>query len=128
MFASCSKLSSEISASDLYLDDSHASARKRLVVHELPPRTGPDLEYSFSCPSAIPTCARELSSNSESRRLMSELLESSAVLQTVLTELRVSKLSIQGKDVRRMVELVRKHLRAFAISPWDVGRAHLATH
>ena len=59
---------------------------------------------------------------------MSELSESSAALQKVLSELKVSELMIPKEDVRFMVELVRKHLKAFAISPSDVGRTHLATH
>ena len=59
---------------------------------------------------------------------MSELSESSVTLQKVLSELKVSELPIPKEDILRMVELVRKHSKAFAISPSDVGRTHLATH
>ena len=101
IMASCSKLSAEISATDI------CSVRGAKV---------------------ISTDTLEESSSFVSRSLMLELSESSAALQKILSELKVSELPISKEDIRRMVELVRKHSKAFAISLSYVGRTHLATH
>ena len=58
----------------------------------------------------------------------SETVESQAILQKVLAELKVSELSIPAFDKRGIVELDRRNLNAFAVSPTDLARTHLVTH
>ena len=58
----------------------------------------------------------------------SETVESQPILQKVLAELKVSDLSIPEFNKRRVVELVRRNLRAFAVSPSDFGRTQFVTH
>lgn len=59
---------------------------------------------------------------------MSKLSQSRAALLRVLSEFKVSELTIPDEDARRMNELVLNNLKTFAISTSDVGRTHLATH
>ena len=145
--ASCSNQSSVVSPSDIYLDNSHVPAREQLTMRERPPRRGPDLvvdEWDSELPNEgvisslqkklfaqkLDSAIRVLKSeafNLESQSLPSVSVDNGAVLQ-VLSELKISELPIPKEDVRRMVEIVRKHLKAFAVSPTDVGRTHLATH
>ena len=124
--------------SDLNLDDSHVPARERLSLRERPPRTGPDLEEE-EWDSYLPLAGGEsgvmpLSDVSSPASLgpagsvLSETVESQAILQKVLAELKVFDLSISEFDKRRVVELVRRNLSAFAVSPSDIGRTHLVTH
>ena len=43
IMASCSKQTSVVSPSDIYLDNSHVPAREQLIMRARPPRRGPDL-------------------------------------------------------------------------------------
>ena len=57
-----------------------------------------------------------------------EILSDNSILQGVLYELKVSELPLPECEKRRVVDLVRRNLDAFATSPTDVGRTHLVMH
>ena len=106
--------------------------RGRLSLRERPPRTGPDLDEE-AWDSYLPLAGGEsgampLSDVSRPASLgtagpvPSKTVESQAILQKVLAELKVSDLSIPEFDKRRVVELVRRNLSAFTVP--DGPRAH----
>ena len=49
-------------------------------------------------------------------------------LQKVLTDLRVSTLPIPKQVRKRLVEVVKENLGAFAASPTDLGRTSVVVH
>ena len=66
--------------------------------------------------------------NDENFRRSWERMCENAVLEGVLHDLKVAELALPESEKRRVVDLVRKRLDAFAASPTDVGRTHLVTH
>ena len=142
IMASCSKLTSVVSPSDIYLDNSHVPAREQLTMRERPPRRGPDLandrwdielpyegvepsvqreSFAQKLSSAIRVLKTEEAFTLESLSVPLAPADNGAVLQKVLAELKISELPIPKEDVRGMVEIVRKHLKAYVVSPTDVG-------
>ena len=127
IMASCSNQSSVVSLSDIYLDNSHVPAREQLSMRERPPRRGPDLvddEWDSELPyegvrssvqkesfaQKLGSAIRVLKSeafNLESQSVPSVSADNGALLQKVLSELKISELPIPKEDVRRMVEIVR---------------------